>query len=235
MRKHTHTNMRTLTQTHTYTCVHKGISNAFRSTSHLFLQMKHNVFHYHTGTLLNQEHAVCFKKSTSLQYPFYQQSDSALHILSGCQHIITSGMITERHNVACRLIMKATSKGSLAECKVHMDAGSTGRFAQQNLQIPKHASSRTLPIWLFDARLSAKDRLTASRSDATLVAPLPTKSKPPFTPHLQQVQHAKSHGQVRRAHELNANKRGRYTFIEVKYCEDTRPGHQLEASNKQHA
>jgi len=127
--------------------------------------------------------------------------------------------------------MKATSKGSLAECKVHMDAGSTGRFAQQNLQIPKHASSRTLPIWLFDARLSAKDRLTASRSDATLVAPLPTKSKPPFTPHLQQVQHAKSHGQVRRAHELDANKREIH-LIKVKYCEDTRPGHQLEASDK---
>jgi len=30
-----------------------------------------------------------------------------------------------------------------------MDAGSTDRFAQQNLQIPEHASNRTLPIWLF--------------------------------------------------------------------------------------
>jgi hypothetical protein len=47
------------------------------------------------------------------------------------------------------------------------------------------------------------------------------------------VQHARSHGQVRRAHELTANKRETH-LIEVKYCEDTRPGHQLEASNKQH-
>jgi hypothetical protein len=68
-------------------------------------------------------------------------------------------MITERHNVARRLIMKAISKGSLAgpivswcSSYVHMDAGSTDRFAQQNLQIPEHASNRTLPIWLFDAR-----------------------------------------------------------------------------------
>ena len=60
---------------------------------------------------------------------------------------IISGMITECHNVACRLIMKAISKGSLARCIVHMDAGSTDRFAQQNLRIPKHASNRTLPIW----------------------------------------------------------------------------------------
>ncbi len=45
-------------------------------------------------------------------------------------------MITECHNVHCRLIMKAISKGSLAGCLVHLDAGSTNRLAQQNLQIP---------------------------------------------------------------------------------------------------
>jgi len=28
--------------------------------------------------------------------------------------------------------------------------------------------------------------------------------------------------------------KGRFYLIEVKYCKDTRPGHQLEASNKQH-
>jgi len=32
-------------------------------------------------------------------------------------------MIAERHNVACRLIVKAISKGSLAGCLVHLDAG----------------------------------------------------------------------------------------------------------------
>jgi len=31
--------------------------------------------------------------------------------------------------------MKAISKGSLAGCLVHLDAGSTHRLAQQNLQI----------------------------------------------------------------------------------------------------
>ena len=75
------------------------------------------------------------KNSTSLQCPLCQQSDSALHILSGCQHNIISGMITECHNVACRLITNAISKGSMAGCIVHMDAGSTDCFAQQNLQI----------------------------------------------------------------------------------------------------
>jgi len=77
-------------------------------------------------------------------------------------------MITERHTVACRLIMKAISKGSLVACLVHMDARSTNRLAQHKLQIPEHANKRTLPSWLFDARLSARDRLTFSRPDAIL-------------------------------------------------------------------
>jgi len=34
-------------------------------------------------------------------------------------------MITERRNVACRLIMKAISKGSLAGCLIHLDGGRT--------------------------------------------------------------------------------------------------------------
>ncbi len=62
-------------------------------------------------------------------------------------------------------------KGSLAGCLVHMDAGSTLRLAQPDLQIPEHANNRTIPSWLFGARLSARDRLTSSRPDAILVTP----------------------------------------------------------------
>jgi len=77
----------------------------------------------------------------------------------------------ERHHVACRLIIKAISKGSLAVYLFHSDAGSIYRMAQQNLQISEHANDRTLPSWLFDARLSARDRLDSSRMDAILVTP----------------------------------------------------------------
>jgi len=89
-------------------------------------------------------------------------------VWEGCMAII-SGMITERHNVACRLIMKAISKGSLAGCLVQLDAGSTHRLAPQNLQIPEHANNRTLPSWLLGALLSARNRLTSE----ALVAPTP--------------------------------------------------------------
>jgi len=66
-----------------------------------------------------------------------------------------------------------------------MDAGSADRLAQQNLRIPEHANDRTLPSWIFDASLPVRDWLTTSRPVAILVTPIPIKSRPPSTPHLQ--------------------------------------------------
>jgi len=80
---------------------HKNISNALWTMFNLPFKMKNNIFNYRTGTLFNQKHAVRFKTLTSLLCPLCHYSDSALHILSGFQHQIISGMITERHNVAC--------------------------------------------------------------------------------------------------------------------------------------
>ncbi len=127
--------------------------------------------------------------------------------------------------------MKAISKGSLAGYLVQLDAGSTDCLAQQNLQIPEHASNRTLPSWLFAARLSARDRLTSSRPDAIFVTPLPTtKLNSPTTPHMHQVSHPRQPSKdERRIHELNVNMREIH-LVGVKYCEDTPPGHKSEAS-----
>jgi len=117
-------------------------------------------------------------------------------------------MITERHNVACRLIMEAISKGSLAGCLVHLDAGSTNCLVQQNLQISENANNRTITSWLFGARLSARDRLTPSRPDAIFVTLLPKKPKLPTTPHLHQVsQPRQTSRDICRVHELNINMR----------------------------
>jgi len=64
---------------------------------------------------------------------------------------------------------------------------------------------------------------------------LPTKKlKSPTTPHLHQVSHPRQASKDERGvHELNVNMREIH-LVEVKYCEDTRPGHQLEASRKQY-
>ena len=123
------------------------------------------VMKYKTGTLYNQKHAVWFKHSISL----CPQLDSALHILSGCQHTQLRNMITGRHNLACSMIFKALGKtGSLGSCFVCMDIGSSERLAMLNLQIPNTAETRNIPKWLFPPRFSDKNRNTSSRPDAVL-------------------------------------------------------------------
>jgi len=87
-------------------------------------------------------------------------------------------MITERHNIACRMIFKAISKtGSLGSCIVSMDIGSNVRMAMQNLQIPETAESRIVPKWLLPPRFPDKDRFTSSRPDFVLVTPIAAKHK----------------------------------------------------------
>jgi len=55
-------------------------------------------------------------------------------------------MIVERHNLACNMIMKATSNtGPLASCFVSMDTGSSKRLTKKHLQISKKAENR-VPI-----------------------------------------------------------------------------------------
>jgi hypothetical protein len=84
-------------------------------------------------------------------------------------------MITERHNIACRMILKAIRKtGSLGSCIVSMDKGSNKRMTMQNLQIPETAESRIVPKWFFPPRFPDRDRVTSTRPDFT-----PTAAKTP--------------------------------------------------------
>ena len=71
-------------------------SNAYRTSSNVPFKTKCIIMKYKTGTLYNQKHAVSFKLSTSQTCPLCPQVDSALHILSGCQHMQIRNMITER-------------------------------------------------------------------------------------------------------------------------------------------
>ena len=133
---------------------------------------------YRTGTLYNQKHAVLFKLSTSQTCPLCPQVASALHILYGCQHTQIRTMITERHNLACRMIFKAISKtGSLGSCIVSKDIGSNERMTMQNLQIHETAESIIVPKWFFQPRFPDTDRFTSSRPDFVLVTPIAAKTQ----------------------------------------------------------
>jgi len=80
-------------------------------------------------------------------------------------------MVTERHNIAGRLITKAISKGSLSSCPVSIDGGSDDT---RDLQIPVTAESRVPPTWNFAINHNRRDRLT-SRPDAILATPKKTR------------------------------------------------------------
>eukprot|EP00983_Pelagomonas_calceolata_P092835 1157711-Pelagomonas_calceolata.AAC.28 len=45
--------------------------------------------------------------------PLCGEPDSALYILSGCKHSTISNMVTERHKIASRILLKGVSKGPL--------------------------------------------------------------------------------------------------------------------------
>eukprot|EP00983_Pelagomonas_calceolata_P111796 1159819-Pelagomonas_calceolata.AAC.1 len=118
--------------------------------------MKRKIFQCRTGTLYNQTHAVRFKRSSSLVFPLQERhhTDSALHTLSGCQCPVIHNMVTERHNIASRMILKVVNGGSYGSNLLHMDVGSADRLAQHDLQEKKEnknyigigsSSEETLP------------------------------------------------------------------------------------------
>jgi hypothetical protein len=223
--------------------VDKKISNAFRSMPNISVPMKRTILQYRTGTLYNQKHAVRFNRSTDPMCPLpgCHHLDSALHILSGCQNQIISNMKTERHNIAGRMITKAISKSPIGAGLVYTDIGSDFKLAQHNLQLPTHASNRTIPAYFFPCNLQERKRLNSSRPDAILITPYKAKpisdSVSPICSHhaLRRSTRGTSRAACKRQpHELHANERHVH-LIEIKFCEDTRPEHQLNAAKQQHA
>jgi len=222
--------------------VDKKISNAFRIMPDISVPVKRTILQYRTGTLYNQKHAVRFKRSTDpiCPLPGCHQLDSALHMLSGCQNNIISNMKTERHNIAGRMITKALSKSPVGAGLVYTDIGSDFKLAQHNLQLPSHASNRTIPAYLFPRNFQEK-RLNSSRPDAIMITPHNAQpnsdSACPIPSH--HALHRSTRGttrasRIRQPHELQINMRHVH-LIEIKFCEDTRPEHQLNAAKQQHA
>eukprot|EP00983_Pelagomonas_calceolata_P007470 243450-Pelagomonas_calceolata.AAC.1 len=64
-------------------------------------------------------------------------------------------MVTERHNIASRILLEGISTGSLGAGLASMDIGRADRLALQNLQIPEHSTNRTLPKFILPCRRGA--------------------------------------------------------------------------------
>eukprot|EP00983_Pelagomonas_calceolata_P068275 1149852-Pelagomonas_calceolata.AAC.1 len=78
-------------------------------------------------------------------------------------------MVTERHNIASRILLEAISKGPLGAGLASMDIGSAERLTLQNQQIPEHSTNRTLPKYILPYHFPDKQRLTSSCPDAMSV------------------------------------------------------------------
>eukprot|EP00983_Pelagomonas_calceolata_P042220 1138393-Pelagomonas_calceolata.AAC.3 len=110
--------------------------------------------------------------------------------------------------------------------------------------IPAYASNRTLPSYLFHCYLSMRDRSTSSQPDAILITPhnaqpTPNNVSSSCSHHAPRSRHCTTQrsgtaNHVRQPHQLHAKQRHVH-LIEIKYCEDTRPQHQLDAAKQQHA
>eukprot|EP00983_Pelagomonas_calceolata_P058927 1145694-Pelagomonas_calceolata.AAC.4 len=156
--------------------------------------------------------------------------DSALHVLSGCQCPVIRNMVTVRHNIANRVILKVVSEGSYGSNLIHMDLGSTGRLAQHDLHITEQGSNRAMPPCLFHPSNPDQARCNSSRPDAILVTPCPADPNRPPPPSSHRVLRSMRRNEevrssttpARQLHELNIQKRHIH-LIEIKYCEDARP------------
>jgi len=84
-------------------------------------------------------------------------------------------MLTERHSIASRLIIKTLNKGDFGGNIIFKDFGSETRMAQQSLVLLAHVANRILPQWLLP-NLSADEFRSCSRPDAIFVLPVGTNN-----------------------------------------------------------
>ncbi len=234
-------------------------SNAFMLNPKITKKERQTAIQYRTNTLYNQKHAVWFKRATAPALcPLCHQADSALHILSGCQHQTIRCQVTERHNLAGRLIYKALSKGALGAGVIYTDIGSTARLEQQGLSAA--ANNRTLPAWLFP-NPTVRHRMNNihSRPDLILVVPIKNKNSNAGARTTRRGGQSAAtaagaatgiaaascppQDEVAAISAAAATKwdaagltpdQAHVHLVEIKYCEDTRPETQLAVAKHQH-
>jgi len=133
-------------------------------------------------------------------------------------------MITERHNIASKIIIEALNKGAYGANLVDTDVGSNTRFSDEGLDTAGVAN-RTLPAWMLP-NLSELERSRSSHSDAIFILPAISCSTQ-FTDLNSAPSHFDSIQFEPRTWDVH--------LIEFKLCEDTRPEAQLARAREQHS
>jgi len=68
---------------------------------------------FHIGTFCTLKLAHLNGRASTSLCLFCHQPDGQVHLLSGCQFSLIQKVVTERHNIASRLIIKTLRQGEL--------------------------------------------------------------------------------------------------------------------------
>ena len=92
-----------------------------------------------------QKHAYRYGFFPNANCPICPCTDSALHILSGCQHTKMRNVTIERHsNTASVPIVQAIQKGPCGANQIaYTDVGSADKLTEQGLKSEKHCQQNT--------------------------------------------------------------------------------------------
>jgi len=103
------------------TFVNFTTSNSFWNNTRINVSQKRNVMKFRTGNLYIQKMAHLYSRATYSSCLLCNQSDSKIHMLSGCQSASFQNMVTERHNIASRLIIRILNKGDFGGNIIFID------------------------------------------------------------------------------------------------------------------
>jgi len=82
---------------------------------------KKNVMKFRTGTLDTRKMAHLYGRVTNSSCLLCHQPDSQIHMLSSYQNALIQNMVTERHDIASRLIIKTLNKGDFGGNIIFID------------------------------------------------------------------------------------------------------------------
>ncbi len=199
------------------TSVNLTTSNCFWSNTRINVLQKRNVLKFRTGTLYTQKMAHLYGRATNSSCLLCHQPDSQIHMLSGCQSALIHNMVTERHNIASRLIIKTLCKGDLGGTSFSHILEVEYKWLNKVWSCRHMYPTGLNPNGFYQIFQQMNFLLrSCSRPDAICILPVGTKNG-----HQRGIQ------AIHPSHwDLH--------LIEVKCCDDTRPEQQLVRATEQH-
>lgn len=122
--------------------VHAKLTNTFLHDRNITFSERKHTLQYRYGGLYTNKLAARFGHTVSANCTLCGQLDSGHHAVSGCPSL--TKLVTERHNAAGRLVVKAIAEGQLGGSIIMADVGSNEKLQHDGLQaqyrryIPQH-------------------------------------------------------------------------------------------------